>query len=489
MHDILLVDDERAVLESLQSALDWSEYGFGQVLTAQSAQEAMQLMEQHEISLLILDILMPGMNGLEMLRLIRAQYPNMHCILISAHSKFEYAREALRLNVENYLLKPVDLNELRETVQRAAENIEKESADLHNLFERNMLERWLYGRITNDELVEHSRFTGYNVLMRRYYAISVYLKGNVKAALHKIAAKLQPLLPAYDLPVDDNSGIVLTGGRDITPQMIAECVDSVRCEHPDIRIACGSCALGSGEVSKSLADANHAMEYMRLAGVSGFRAYDEIDWDYLNLDARMKLSDLLRESLPEQKIAHWALERAECSEGDGMRKLYALICLTLTHSIEDEDLPSTVLPPLQPPYTPAVFCAAVEHAVTTLYKDKRERMQALSPIIQRAVKYINENLKSTLSIKQFCEQSKSNAAYIGRLFKEETGMYFSDYVCMLRINKAKILLETTTTSVSDIARQVGMYDVSYFTQRFKKQVRMSPMKYRQSIQQQKQSDK
>ena len=68
------------------------------------------------------------------------------------------------------------------------------------------------------------------------------------------------------------------------------------------------------------------------------------------------------------------------------------------------------------------------------------------------------------------------------MFKEETGMYFSDYISMLRIRKAKMLLETTHQSVGDIARQVGIYDVSYFTQCFKKQVRLSPTQYRQSLQ-------
>lgn len=107
MYNLLLVDDELPVLEGLKCALDWSEYGFKQVYTSQCAEDAMQIMKEHRIDLLILDILMPGMNGLEMLRAIRTRHPQTHCILISAHSKFEYAREALRLNVENYLLKPI----------------------------------------------------------------------------------------------------------------------------------------------------------------------------------------------------------------------------------------------------------------------------------------------------------------------------------------------------------------------------------------------
>ena len=216
MNDVLLVDDEQAVLDSLLSALDWAEFGFKQVRTAKSAQEAMQIMQEHPVDLLLLDILMPGMNGLEMLKIIRSRYPQIHCVLISAHSKFEYAQEAIRLNVENYLLKPVDLNELRETVYRAVENINQSSESFHNLFERNVLERWLYGRITNDELVEHSRFTGFNVLMRRYYVLAVQAIHQVDCMLHAAASSISDQFPAYELRVDESNGLIVAGGRDLT---------------------------------------------------------------------------------------------------------------------------------------------------------------------------------------------------------------------------------------------------------------------------------
>ena len=101
MEDILLVDDERPVLDSLLSSLDWAEYGFKHIHTAQSADEALDIMTSNSIDLLITDILMPGLSGLEMLKIIRSRFPATRCVLLSAHSKFEYARDALQLGVEN----------------------------------------------------------------------------------------------------------------------------------------------------------------------------------------------------------------------------------------------------------------------------------------------------------------------------------------------------------------------------------------------------
>lgn len=483
MNDILLVDDEYPVLESLTTTLDWSEFGFKHVRTAQCAEDAMRIMKEHKIDLLVLDILMPGMSGLDMIKAIRSRHPETHCILISAHSKFEYAREALRLNLENYLLKPIDRNELQETVYRAVENINKESRDLYNLFERNMLERWLYGRITNDELLEHSRFTGYNVLMRRYYALAVHLKGNVQSALHALAEQLKPALPAYELDLDESSGVILTGGRDVTVEMLREAAANALAIYPGMKIVCGTCA-ASSDVSRSLADAQHAMEYARLSGLSGFIAYDDIDWDFITPTQQTALSDMLHAASPAEKIQEWACTLTE-DQPEQLRSAYAHLCLTLCHIMDDSGQQEPALAPVAPPYSLRCFQSAVEKAVAVLCESQQQRMHALSPIIQRAVSYISENITSPLSIKQFCEQTKANAAYIGRLFKEETGMYFSDYVNIQRINRAKILLETSDMPVSEISRNVGIYDVSYFTQRFKKQVRMSPMKYRQSVQQHK----
>ncbi|MBQ9252957.1 MAG: response regulator [Clostridia bacterium] len=483
MNDVLLVDDESAVLEGLTNALDWAEFGFKHVLSAQSAQEAMLLMRDHPVDLLLLDILMPGMNGLEMLKTIRSRYPRIHCVLISAHSKFEYAQEAIRLNVENYLLKPVDLNELRETVYRAVENINQDAESFHNLFERNVLERWLYGRITTDELVEHSRFTGYNVLMRRYFSLCVRGKSSVDACLRALVSALQVQYPAYLLS-EEGEGFLLTGGRDITWDILSQLLSPVASAFPGLVISCGSCANGSGEVNKSLTDARIVQEYARLTNRKGFLAYDEISENMLSIQQLSSLNDALSAQAPERKVSEWvriSLGHGENSEST-IRHLYAITCLAMLESAKETISQDVKLPVMAPPYTPDHLQQALKEAVSLLSSAQERERQDYSPVVNRMIHYINENLTGALSIKQFCAQSKTNAAYIGRLFKEETGMYFSDYVSILRIRKAKLLLSSSNQAIGDIARQVGIYDVSYFTQCFKKQERMSPTQYRQSLQ-------
>lgn len=486
MNDLLLVDDEPASLNSLYTALDWSEYGFHHVHIANSASEALHIMAKNSVDLIILDIQMPQMNGIEMLKEVRNRFPAARCILVSAYSKFEYAKEALQLNVENYLLKPIDINELRETVAHAAESIYKTGVISHNLFERSFLERWLQGRITNDELIEHSQYTHYNVLLRHYFVIMIHGTESTVFPLHSLAATFPRDIAVYPLHVDESTEILLCGGHDLSTSLIEEIIAPFSSLYPDLRIACGSLAVGSGNVSKSCADAKYILEYARLGNLAGCLFFEKLSGEVFFSSQIAQLADLLQASPSENQVRnfiHSFIAEAEKS-GRDYRSLYAYICLTLMGQIEEPDLKNIVLPPISAPYTREQLINSII-TVIQLLVSRQQYNENLSPVVQSVISYIRNNLSGSISIKNFCENKNMNPTYIGRLFKKELGMYFSEYVCTLRINKAKYLLENTSFSVSDIAKQVGIYDVSYFVQCYKKQERISPMKYRQTVLQRK----
>lgn len=487
MNDVLLVDDELAVLGSLRNAVNWTEYGFRNVHTAQSGQQALRLMAEHPIDLLITDIMMNGMSGLEMVHTVRGRHPNVHCVIISAHGKFEYCREALRLGVENFLLKPIDLNELQETVYRAAENIAREGGVTRDLFARNVLERWLYGRISSDELIERSAYAGYNVLLRQYCAVAVQAQGMAERMVQRIARGMGVDQCAYPLTLDEHHGVVLVGGRDIQLEVIRQEAAQQLRNHPGMRIACGSVVVGSSNVFRSMTEAERVMAFARMSGRQGLLEYGTVDWSLLRGDDAALLEEMASGMPNLQAVENWTREAAKAciARGGELRDLYALICMQLSRVTEESAPEKRKLPfaPFHPPYNADSFCQAVQGTLRALGEFNLRSEQNLTPVVRRMIDYINKNLNSALSLKHFSEQTSMNATYVGRLFKEETGMYFSDYVCHKRISRARHLLETTSLPVGDIGRQVGIYDVSYFTQCFKKQIGLSPMKYKQQFRQ------
>ncbi|CAM3723908.1 MULTISPECIES: response regulator [Paenibacillus] len=135
MLQILLVDDEQYVVDDLKVAFPWTEFGIGQVHKAYSGLQAKQLLQEHPIDILITDIAMPGMSGLELVGYTRESHPQTKCILLTGFSDFEYAVEALKHGVLEYLVKPLDQNKLRSALESTIQKIQEDlrmSASLDN---------------------------------------------------------------------------------------------------------------------------------------------------------------------------------------------------------------------------------------------------------------------------------------------------------------------------------------------------------------------
>ncbi len=148
---ILVVDDEPRSREGVKKTIEKSAIGAFDVLTANDAKEAIQLIEKHKINLLITDIRMPEMTGLELLKVLKENQDDPVVIIMSAYSEFEYAHQALQLGVVNYLLKPISKEKLMEAIEKAI-NVDNQK-----------LQTDLLQEIADDKLIEINevgRFSG-----------------------------------------------------------------------------------------------------------------------------------------------------------------------------------------------------------------------------------------------------------------------------------------------------------------------------------------
>lgn len=125
MYRVLLVDDDRLILRGLQSILPWQEMDCEVIGTAVDGQEGLRLIREKHPDILLTDIRMPNMDGLTMAAAIRSEYPGMQMTVLTAFRDFEYARQAIRLGVCRYLLKPSDLEELREAVKEMVRRLDE----------------------------------------------------------------------------------------------------------------------------------------------------------------------------------------------------------------------------------------------------------------------------------------------------------------------------------------------------------------------------
>ncbi len=125
MYRVLIVDDEPIIVEGLRKSIKWETYGCQVVATAHSGIEALELIKEKEPQLIISDISMPGMDGLQMIAAIKSQFPHVQITILTGYRDFDYAQEAIRLGVTRFLLKPSKMDELQEAVQTMVGNLQE----------------------------------------------------------------------------------------------------------------------------------------------------------------------------------------------------------------------------------------------------------------------------------------------------------------------------------------------------------------------------
>ena len=130
---ILLVEDEEAIKQKLMNNVPWSDYGFDPVLGASNGLEALTILEQNSIDIMVTDVQMPKMNGIELIKEIKKRDYQLKIVVISGFAEFEYAQESIKLNVSDYLLKPFASRKLLELVLRLKEQLELERAERSEL--------------------------------------------------------------------------------------------------------------------------------------------------------------------------------------------------------------------------------------------------------------------------------------------------------------------------------------------------------------------
>lgn len=229
MFQVLLCDDELSVTNFLKTSIAWEGLGIQNVYTAADGQEALSLFETKQIDLLITDIRMPRMDGLHLLEAVREISPDTHCILLTAYGEFEYARTAFRLGVDNYLLKPIQLEELTATLENTVENMYLHRQNQNNLLRENLLRRWLSGNISADELGERSGVLGgINVYQSAYLAACINKTDPAVSLSAYAEACFRELSLFCDcLSVWDNRGcfVLILGGHTLDRTEIARILE------------------------------------------------------------------------------------------------------------------------------------------------------------------------------------------------------------------------------------------------------------------------
>lgn len=499
MYSVLLVDDEKCILDSIQNTVPWEAYGIDRVLEAHNGLEALDVLSRHTVNLLITDIKMPGMDGLILLKKVRNLYPGIRCILLSAFGEFEYARTALQLGIENYLLKPLSVDELTASIEKSLENIEQRKQIDQNLFYDNILLRWISGTISEDELIERTPVLNVNLYSRNYCVIILRRqKPNtdmVKAST-MFSNALNGNYSVYSLTENQDNQILILAAHEIEPAVIYEHLEAVQpAADPDkgLLIAVGSVVFENMELSKSYNDAQSTLRYAALFSVAPIAVFDDTYHSRLSQTSQKRIRNLL--DLPTVEAAvdegismieDLFLYKSNYQEMQRLAGEVGAVLLTMAHeylpkgnTAQLENLVANLYNLPSGPISMERYRSWFETLIAETWLRHHSNIGNISPVVHQALRYIRDHYSGSVSIKEFCAKFEVNASYLGYLFKNETGVFFNDYVSRVRIKRATWLLENTNDKIAEIADQVGFSNVSYFIKCFRSKTGVSPVKYRQ----------
>ena len=521
---VVLADDENKVILLMQKLIDWEKLGYEIVGTANDGLRALELVREKQPHLLITDVRMPGCDGIELIQRAKALQPKLHFIVVSGYRKFEYAQNALKYGVEDYLLKPLKQEELTGILLRLKDKLGEEAVlelqlkrsgerrqellleALKSAAERG--EPFLSARQADAEY--GFRFAGgvyFAALVRVDVAgaLQQYRDGVailLRHALEIVRREVGVLADECAAAVEKEGVAVLACLRSYRAVEVKQCFTKIRKEIENQRdlfwnIRATVC-LGSrcDELEHCGASMRQALWLCRdrLCRPQPWRDAEteppmsEQRWQ---MDAARKKSfQVAAECLDEARFAQEleesfrALEALPELNGQMVEDWFRQVVEACLYGMRQSgEIRERFREELEEDFW---LCGDTQEVYRLLHKTIRDEIRRLGeekalremrPITE-AKRYIQQHYQEALRLEDVSSAVGFNATYFSTLFKKETGQNFVDYLTELRISKSKELLCADELSVQDVAEQVGYRDLKYFSRLFKKLTGVSPSDYK-----------
>lgn len=522
MYKALIVDDEQMIRMGIKEGMDWKALGIGEVYTAASAREAIQIIEEEKPEVMITDISMSEMTGLDLIREIRNKELNMRILVLTGYDSFSFARQCLKMQVQNFLLKPVDEEELSDNIRQQVEYLDKmhRQAELDQKQKRTegsrqqaelekVMIRFVSGE--NGDVQKVKTICGLDPERKMQTALllpDMELNGSEDERYFRFTTLKNICMSLVDgrgegITFPDTAGRLVVimylkdGSDDITEQM-EEIRGILENEvGTKVHIVLGSVAERLEDLCLSYNDAVYLIEseraeFTRLENAvfdpilrSGqtrdrqniFRdVYEEFkkammqniaDCDYV-----LHIFDMFRRAVDAYNISDNSLKHL-CFE--------LASAVMFSYSMNTGETQEHLLEGMNRALLGAGRGETLDVTggfLSSLLRDESSGKES-NEIIARAKSFISEHLGENLSVATLAEMLFVSPNYFSRLFKRVEGEGCNEYIVRKRIEKAKTLLETTTMKTGRVAMDVGYNDTNYFSIAFKKHTGMSPTKYRE----------
>lgn len=531
MYKVLLADDEGIVLDSLRFII---EKNFGEsceIRTAKSGRMVIETAQEFSPDIIFLDIQMPGLNGIDAMREIRTFNKGIVFIIVSAYDRFDFAQEALSLGARKYILKPFNkekvISALEDAIQVVKETRKKRSTDLQireklqavvPLIESGFINMILFQEVHSEEMEHYMQLLDikaeYGVMMAiqfgeykrgdemdnvigssvKLFGSAMRIRELVKEFFHKavvssvMANKVIVFLPweRKQMEFEDRSRII-----EQARNLVYKLQKQMKLK---FRIGIGN-VKDTGKLHESCEEAQKALRGGRGSVVHSHdmnfgRSYEE---DY-PVELEEELFGFVKSGKIEEskevagEFFDWMVRNYSEHPKDIQTKVLEFVMTAEREAFLQGGMRYGLL--YRKNYLETVISCASYEELRRWFLQKtgeacrnvaEQRMKQSNSVVEKAKAYIALHFDKELSLEDVARHVDISSYYFSKLFKEEEGKNFVEYVTELRIGKAKELLRSQEVSIKEVCVNVGYSDPNYFSRIFKKVTGYTPTEYKDGM--------
>lgn len=533
---VFLVEDEYIVREGIKNNIDWEKNGYDFCGEASDGELAFPMISEKRPDIVITDIRMPFMDGIELSRMIKEEYPEIKIIILSGHEEFEYAKAAIQIGVEEYLLKPINGDELLQVVNRVAQKIKEENESRETLQEgegdenfeyakRQLLSSLIDDNASLSDAMEQGKKIHLNLMAQCYNIMMLKLQRKNKE--QGFSQRILELYKTMEDTLKEQDGqsimfdrapegkVILfmgSGEEEIRRNMdvFAGQFREILPEYEDVTYfgSVGVPVMRLRELGESYEAASHGFSYRFLTEpnqiVDNHTVFDQTrnekkfscsigSVDIQNLD-KQKIESFLKGG--EMGEIHFFVEEYMKNTGDAGKnsmifRQYIVMDMFFAAShflTQITDGREQLGEPFESPEQMQKIVSDLEATVVYIKELFTKVMQVRdaqttehnSDVVENAKKYISENYHDEeLTLNTVAHEVNVSPNHLSAMFSQKTGQTFVKYLTDVRMHRAKELLKCTSKRSNEICEEVGYRDPHYFSHLFKKNVGCSPIQYRE----------
>ncbi len=534
---VLLVDDEYLIRELLKKRIKWEQLGCEIVGEASCAAEAFAFLEEKTADLILTDIDMPITDGLEMSKRIIESYPKIKIIVVSGYDKFEYAKNGIKLGLEDYILKPIREAEVERAILHLKEKLEKQKK---NEYENDMIKKQLEnnmpylrekffsglfrGRLALAEIEDKLDFLKLE-LQEKFFQVALFEvvfnteeKYSEEERLVELIGTVHMIenyfknMPCVHVLLDAKENIIVFC-NDAKASLIEECsyiLERLKGSHPkwDITVGIGSIKENIEEVKHSYSEAVTALQSKAILGENQVIYYNDLDIvtpkmnpiPTLQENAMDQLQFLIKAGLHEQVLDYIDMLYESIGKYSNIgeqnftihiriqttRMISVLFYVIASMDIKIEDIAyyqeeffKEVASITNIPQAKRLVISLAQKLIKNINTIQNH---VVSDYMEDILKYIQDNMSDyALTLNKIAGHFYMNPSYLSRIFKQRKGISFKDYLNKIRMETALEYVRNTDLKAYEIGEKIGIPDANYFSTSFKRYIGMSMTDYKKMI--------